>query len=158
MTHALRRGLLAGAAGTIALDVATYTDMALRGRPSSGTPATVVGLVADKMGLTAVGTEAKDETASNRRSGLGALLGYATGLAVGLAYGLVREQLDGIPAPLASVAVGLAAMAASDTPIAATGASDPRTWGLSGWASDAIPHLAYGLATVAAYEALSNRT
>ena len=158
MTHALRRGLLAGAAGTIALDVATYTDMALRGRPSSGTPATVVGIMADKMGLTALGTEAKDETASNRRGGLGALLGYATGLAVGVTYGLVREQFDGVPAPLASVAVSLAAMAASDTPIAATGASDPRTWGVSGWASDLLPHLAYGAATVAAYEAMAHKT
>lgn len=78
MTHALQRGLLAGAAGTIALDVATYIDLALCGRPCSTTPAIVVGIVADRMGLTAVGTEAKDETASHRRSGLGALLGFVT--------------------------------------------------------------------------------
>jgi len=32
--------------------------------------------------------------------------------------------------------------------------SDPTTWGLSGWASDAIPHLIYGLVTASTYEAL----
>lgn len=156
MQEGLVGGLIAGAAGTMALDIATYTDMTLRGRSSSGTPATMVGLLADKVGLTAIETEAKDETASNRRSGLGALMGYATGLAVGTAYGLVREQLDGDPAPLAGVAAGLAAIAASDVPIALSGASDPRTWGVSGWVSDVIPHLAYGLVTAATYEALSD--
>jgi len=157
-THALGRGLLAGAAGTIALDVVTYADMALRGRPSSETPATVVGILADKLGLAAVGTTAKDEMSSNRRSGLGALMGYATGLAVGTVYGLIQARRDGVSLPLAGEAHGLAAMAASDVPIAATGAGDPRTWGVSGWAADAIPHLAYGLATVAAYKALSGRS
>ncbi len=45
-------------------------------------------------------------------------------------------------------------MAASDVPIAALGVSDPRTWSLSDWASDVIPHLIYGVATVAASMAL----
>lgn len=157
MTQALGRGALAGAAGTLALNVITYSDMALRGRASSDTPATVVGIVADKSGISAIGTSATDEAASNRRSGLGALLGYATGLAVGAAYGLIRARLDGVSAPVAGVVVGLAAMAASDAPIAATGASDPRTWGPSGWIVDLIPHLTYGMVTVASYEAMDGR-
>ncbi len=147
------RGALAGAAGTVALDAATYTDMALRGRGSSGTPASLVGVLADKLGIVSLGSEAKDDTASNRRSGLGALLGYATGVTVGVAYGAVRGR-RGDGSLLAGVAVGLAAMAASDVPIAVSGVSDPRTWGVSGWASDAIPHLVYGLFTVAAYDAI----
>ncbi len=153
MMNRIVRGAIAGAAGTVALDVATYADMALRGRSSSGTPAQLVGVLADKLGIASLGTEAKDDTASNRRSGLGALLGYATGVTVGVAYGAVRGR-RGDGSTLASVAVGLAAMAMSDVPIAVSGVSDPRTWGVSDWASDAIPHLVYGLVTVAAYDAM----
>ncbi|MEU2880895.1 hypothetical protein ABZ651_32805, partial [Streptomyces sp. NPDC007070] len=39
--HSISKGLLAGAVGTLALDVVTYGDMLLRGRPSSGIPAQV---------------------------------------------------------------------------------------------------------------------
>ncbi len=155
MLNSILRGAIAGAAGTVALDAATYADMALRGRSASGTPASLVGVLADKLGLTSLGSEAKDDTASNRRSGLGALLGYATGVGVGMAYGAIRGK-RGDGSLLAGVVVGLAAMAASDVPIAVSGVSDPRTWGLSGWASDALPHLAYGLVTVAAYDTIGN--
>lgn len=152
-------GAAAGAVGTVALDVATYTDMALRGRPSSNTPATLAGILAGKVGLSLSSGNAgsNDEVAQNRKSGLGALLGYLTGLGVGTAYGLLRSQLDDLPGPLAGVGVGLAAMAASDVPIVISGASDPTKWGLSGWAADAIPHLIYGLVTVAVFEAFTNR-
>jgi hypothetical protein len=34
----------------------------------------------------------------------------------------------------------------------AMGITDPRTWGTTGWISDLVPHLAYGLATAAAFE------
>jgi hypothetical protein len=54
--------------------------------------------------------------------------------------------------PVAGLSVGLAAMAASDVPIAALGVSDPATWGVSGWAADIVPHLAYGLVTAIAYD------
>ena len=49
-------------------------------------------------------------------------------------------------------------MVASDLPIIALGVSDPRTWAAAGWVSDLLPHLAYGLATAAVYEALAGRT
>jgi len=134
MPNRIVRGAIAGAAGTVALDAATYADMALRGRSSSDTPASLVGVIADRLGITSLGTEAKDDTASNRRSGLGALLGYATGVGVGMAYGAMRgKRGDGLL--LTGVIVGLAAMAASDVPIAVSGVSDPRTWGIAGWAS-----------------------
>ena len=45
-------------------------------------------------------------------------------------------------------------MAASDVPLIASRVSDPRSWGVSGWLSDLIPHLLYGLVTVATYESL----
>ncbi len=37
----------------------------------------------------------------------------------------------------------------------ALGATNPKTWGISGWASDLIPHLVYGLVAVFTYEAFA---
>ena len=154
MPSPLLLGTIAGAAGTIALDVATYGDMLLRGRPASGVPAKVAGILAAKAGidLAAGGTE---EHAESRTSAVGALLGYATGVGLGALYGLLRPRLRGLPQSVAGAALGLTAMAASDLPIAATGASDPRTWGVAGWLSDLIPHLIYGLVTAAVFDAVA---
>ncbi len=149
-------GLVAGAAGTVALNVATYVDMALRGRASSGAPSQMVSVLADKanLPLSSQGVGSQDQSAQNRESGLGALLGYVDGLGIGIVYGLLRSQFDTVSVPLAATGVGAAAMAASDVPLIALKVSDPRSWGLSGWAADAIPHLVYGLVTVLVYEAL----
>ncbi len=68
---------------------------------------------------------------------------------------MLRSQLDEIPIPLAAILVGLTAMAASDVPLVALRVSNPKTWGISGWLADAIPHLVYGIVTVATYEAIS---
>lgn len=35
------------------------------------------------------------------------------------------------------------------------GVTDPREWGPSGWAADAIPHLAYGFATALVLDAFN---
>ncbi len=150
-------GTIAGAAGTMALDVTTYGDMLLRGRTASGVPAKVAGILADKAGIDLAAGGASPEQAESRRSAVGALLGYLTGAGIGTVYGLLRPRLSNVPTPLAGAAVGLAAMAASDVPIAATGASDPRTWGTVGWLSDLIPHLVYGLVTVAVFDAIAPR-
>ena len=40
-------------------------------------------------------------------------------------------------------------MAASDAPMTRVGLTDPARWSKTEWASDAIPHLAYGLVTTA---------
>ena len=159
MLRHLLMGTAAGAVGTVALNVATYADMAIRGRPSSNVPAILAGVLADKAGLSlsAGGESSDDEKAQNRQSGLGALFGYVTGLGVGTAYGLLRPHLRGVPTSVAGVGVGLAAMAASDIPFAALGVSDPATWGVSGWAADVVPHLAYGLVTAIAYDALTDQ-
>lgn len=151
MVRNLLLGIVAGAAGTVALDTATYADMAIRGRPSSGVPAQLAGLLAEKAGIPL----GDDATAKNRKSGVGALFGYATGLGVGVAYSLLQPSLAALPAPLAGLGVGLAAMAASDVPIAVSGVSDPTTWGVSGWAADLGPHLGYGLVTASVYDALT---
>jgi hypothetical protein len=152
------KGLLAGAAGTVALDIASYTDMALRGRPASNVPSKLASTLAKMvhLPLSSQGGGAQNLTAQNRASGLGALLGYINGLGAGVVYSLLRSQRDEVPLPLASTLVGLAAMAASDVPLVMLKVSDPKTWGVSGWLWDAIFHLIYGFATVATYEALSN--
>jgi hypothetical protein len=98
------------------------------------------------------------EPAANRRSGIGALFGYGVGLGVGAAYRLLRSLLPVPPRPWGAAAgLGLAAMAAGDLPATALGVTDPRAWGAAGWASDLLPHLAYGVATATAYEALVSR-
>jgi hypothetical protein len=143
-------GLAAGAAGTSALNLVTYLDMALRGRPASDLPAQAAGRFAEKAGIN-LGVDAVGD---NRRSALGALLGYGTGLAVGAGYG---AAVRGRPASVALAGLGLAAaaMIASDAPMTALGLTDPRTWKAADWLSDAIPHLTYGLVTAGVYRALT---
>jgi hypothetical protein len=145
MRQRIAAGVLAGAAGTTALNVVTYADMALRGRPASAIPEQVAGR------LTGAGDE--DGTAAHRRQGIAALLGFAVGLGVGAAYGLAGGGRFGITVG----ALGLAAAAAlgGDGPPVALGLTDPRTWPAGAWASDVVPHLAYGVVTAVAYEALT---
>ncbi len=153
-------GTVSGAAGTVALNVATYADMVIRGRPSSQVPAKVAGALTDQLGISLANGDADHnaEVAKNRRNGLGALMGYVTGLGVGTLYGALRPRLGSVSVPLASVALGLAAMTASDAPAVTTHATDPKTWGLSGWLSDLLPHLAYGLATALTLETFARRS
>lgn len=150
-------GAAAGAVGTTALNITTYSDMAIRGRASSDIPAQVVETLAGKVGVDlSPEREGRDKaTQQNRLSGLGALSGYVVGLGVGAAYGLARSSGLAVPPPVAAVGLGVAAMAGSDVPITMLGISDPRTWGVSGWASDIVPHLVYGLFTALAYDAFA---
>ena len=146
MNRPLLAGLVAGAAGTAALNVITYLDMTVRGRPASEMPAKAAGELAGDSHL-----PLGDEPAGgNRREGLAALLGYATGLGVGAGYGLLRQRVR-VPVPIAAVLLGGAAMIGSDAPMTALGLTDPRTWPASSWAADLVPHAAYGLAAAGAY-------
>lgn len=154
MRRELLWGVIAGAAGTMALDVTTYLDMALRARPASQVPAQVAGTLAERVGLD-LSPDGDGQAARNRRGGLGALLGYGVGVGVGAAYGLLRSRARRVPLPLAAAGLGLAAMAASDVPAVTLKVTDPRTWGASGWLADAVPHLAYGWATAAAYDEIA---
>jgi hypothetical protein len=51
------------------------------------------------------------------------------------------------------VLIGAAAMASPDVPLKLFGISDPAKCGAKDWASDAVPHLVYGLVTYAAISA-----
>jgi hypothetical protein len=150
MRNRVIAGLLAGAAGTTALNVVTYADMALRGRPASEIPEQL----ADRLGLPL----GEDETASNRRQAVAALLGIGVGVGVGAAYGLT----GGAPRTPAGVAAGALALAvaaalAGDGPPVAVGLTDPRTWTAADWLSDVAPHLAYGVVTAVTYDGLTRK-
>lgn len=161
-------GLVAGAAGKAALDLTTYADMLIRGRPASKVPAKVARTLATDA-LTRFGDlvgedpellegEADDDQPGPRASAAGALSGYAIGLGLGVGYAMVRDRMattDAAAPLLGGAALGVLAMGGSDVPAVLTGAtSDPRRWPASSWLADILPHLAYGLATALSVEAL----
>ena len=155
MRRQLLLGFAAGAAGTAALNTATYLDMAVRGRPSSSLPAEA----ADRLAGQAHVRLGSGDRAANRTEGIGALFGYLTGLSTGVgygvAYGLLRRRTGRLPLAVSGTALTAAVMTASNGPMAATGLTDPRTWGVEGWLADLVPHLAYGFAAAAVYDALA---
>jgi hypothetical protein len=137
-------GGAAGAAGTTTLNVITYLDIAVRGRPASTTPERTVEALARLFDLTVPGT---GDALANRLAGLGALTGYAAGIGIGLILGLAYS-LGWRPGLLIATLVATAlALFGTNGPIIALGVTDPRTWGVVGWISDPIPHFGYGVVT-----------
>lgn len=155
ITQTWWKGLVAGAAGTVTLDTVTYLDMALRGRPASTTPETTVGKVESLTGLALSSDGPNSDTAANRRSGLGALLGMATGLATDFVYGLVRPRTRQVPLLASAVVAAVGVNAGAVVPMAALGVTDPRSWPASSWLMDIVPHLAYGVVTAAVFDGIA---
>lgn len=163
MLRTVVMGTAAGAVGTVALEMATYLDMVIRGRPSSSVPAQTAEKIAvgagiqlsDGGGASALNPREREQRSEARKAGLGALLGYLGGLAVGAMYGAIRPYLGEAPVALTGLALGCAAMAVGDVPAVATRSTDPRHWGTRGWISDIVPHMVYGFITAAAYEAFT---
>jgi uncharacterized membrane protein len=118
----LLRGAAAGAAGTTTLSATTYLDTAVRGDNLGGDPG---GPVA-------------------------ALTGTATGVGLGSLAGALRAAGVRLPTVIGGPLLGLAAMAASDGPLAVLRIGDLRRGGAAGLLADAVPHLVYGVATHAA--------
>ncbi len=167
MANRIVAGLTAGAAGTLALNVAGYIDMLVRGRPASSLPAAVAGRMADEIGLPLdfdgddaaadapdAGGGAAGGALANRQQALGALFGYSVGLAIGATYAVVRLVLPRPPAWLAGAALGSLAMGASNYPATRLGLTDPQTWSGADWAADVVPHMAYGVTTALVFEAI----
>ncbi|MGN6599287.1 MAG: hypothetical protein ACTHK1_14970 [Actinomycetales bacterium] len=143
----LLAGAAAGAAGTTALNTVTYLDMVWRGRGSSSTPEQTAEKLAQ---LAHIDIPGEGEKRQHRIQGLGPLTGIASGVGIGALAGALQGA--GWPRPrfLTAVVIGLGAMAATDLPMWKLGVtSDPRSWPASSWASDGIPHLAYGAVTSA---------
>jgi|1185.fasta_scaffold01410_2 hypothetical protein len=152
MWTALLRGAIAGAAGTTALNALTYADMALRGRAPSDLPEQAVAQTSEQHGVPIPGEGQQRE---HRLQGLGALGGIGVGVALGVAAGLVRPLLIRMPLLVSGTLVGAGAMAATDLPMAGKGLTDPKQWSTAEWASDVVPHLAYGIVTVGALRRFS---
>ncbi len=150
MFRSLLLGAAAGAAGTTALNAATYADMTWRARPSSTTPQQTVEQLAQ---LANVDIPGEGEARENRLSALGSLSGTMTGVGVGAAYGLLRRIGVRPPAWIGALLVTAGAMAGTNGPMTVLGITDPRTWGATDWLSDIAPHLAYGAVTAATYAA-----
>lgn len=137
-------GAAAGAAGTTTLNVITYLDMAIRGRPTSTTPERTVQAMAKLVHLTVPGT---GDVLANRLSGLGALTGYTAGIGIGVILGLAYA-LGWRPGWIVATLVAtLFALIGTNGPMTILGVTDPRTWGIIGWISDLIPHFGYGVVT-----------
>jgi hypothetical protein len=149
-------GAAAGAVGTVSLDVTTYLDMATRGRAPSQMTRTVVQKLAARAGIAPLATSEPDDATKNRQDAIGAILGYATGVGVGFIYGAIRETFAGaIPAPVAGLIAGAAAMALTDGTAVALGATDIAQWDATSWISDLVPHAVFGLAVAYAYDTLA---
>jgi len=137
-------GAAAGAAGTSALNVIGYLDIALRGRATSTTPERTVEAMSRLFRITVPGT---GDILANRISGLGALTGYAAGIGMGVILGLAYA-LGWQPRPLVTTLVATAlALIGTNGPMTVLGVTNPWTWGVVGWISDLIPHLGYGIVT-----------
>lgn len=154
LSRSLWAGLAGGAAGTAALNTATYLDMAWRGRGASSAPEKVVERIADRAGIDIPGD---GEERANRVSGLGALSGIAACLGVGVVLAAMRAA-GAKPGVLISATIaGAGAMLASDGSIAALRVSDLRTWSRADWLSDIVPHAVYGVLTALVVRSIDQR-
>jgi hypothetical protein len=147
-------GAAAGAAGTAALNAATYLDMVLRGRGGSSTPEQTVEAIEDRLPVSVPG---EGDAREHRISGLGSLSGIVTGVGIGAVFGMLRRAGVRPPVPLGALLVGGATMASTNLSMATLKVSDPRTWSAADWLSDVIPHLVYGAVTYAVLDALDRQ-
>jgi hypothetical protein len=135
------RGAAAGAAGTTALNAVTYLDMTVRGRPTSSTPEQTVEKLAEKAHVPIPGDGDKRQ---NRIQGLGPITGLVAGVGAGVVVGLVRAAGYRSQPLIGTVLTTLVVLVGTNGPMTVLGITDPRTWSAVDWASDIVPHLAYG--------------
>ena len=151
---ALAGGAVAGAAGTTALNIVAYLDIAWRARPASSMPEATTEKLASLAGITIPGSE---EERANRVAGLGPLMGLLAGVSVGAAVGLARAASYRTGLVGTSLAATAGALVVGNGPMTALGLTDPRTWTRADWLSDIIPHLAYGIVAGATLVALDRQ-
>jgi len=136
------RGATAGAAGTTALNVVSYLDIAIRGRPASSTPERTVEKLADEAHVQIPG---EGDERESRVQALGALTGLVSGVGIGVLVGLVRAAGFRSSPPVGTALTTVGVLLATNGPMTVLGITDPRTWSRTDWISDVVPHLAYGL-------------
>ena len=148
------RGAAAGAAGTTALNAVSYLDMAVRGRATSSTPEDTVQKLAEKAHVDIPGDE---EHRRNRVQGLGPLAGLVAGIGVGVVTGLLRAAGFRSSKPVGTLLTTAGALVVGNGPMTVLGITDPRTWSATDWASDVVPHLAYGVVLKTTMDAFDAR-
>jgi hypothetical protein len=147
-------GVLAGGAGTTALNAVTYLDMAVRGRPASSTPQQTIERSAALVG---VPLPRDKRTRDALESGLGALLGALAGVGAGAALGAVRGLTGQPRTKTGTVATAWAmVMVVGNGPMTVLGVTDPRQWTAADWATDVVPHVAYAVTAGLILEALAD--
>ncbi|SHN02855.1 hypothetical protein [Actinacidiphila paucisporea] len=146
VTRPLLYGAAAGAAGTTALNIVSYADMALRARPASSTPEVSLRKLAAKLHVRIPG---EGEELDNRVAGLAPLTGFASGLAMGAVLALARSAGWRPSKAPEYVVAAVGALIGTNGPMTFLGVTDPRTWSASDWVSDIVPHLAYAAVTTA---------
>jgi hypothetical protein len=154
VVRGLLAGAAAGAAGTTALNVITYADMATRGRAASNTPQVTVEKLAAIGGVEIPGDET---TRGNRVEALGALSGSAAGVGTGLLLGAARAAGWRAAATPTFLLTSTLVLVAGNGPMTALGITDPRTWDTDAWLSDLVPHLAYAVAATYVLRGLDRR-
>lgn len=154
LVRGVLHGAAAGAAGTTALNVVGYLDMAIRARPASTTPEVTVERLSQKLRLPVPGTGRKRE---NRIMGLAPLTGIAAGVGMGVLLGLSRAVGWRPGMVVSGVTATVGALIGTNGPMTALGVTDPRTWGAKDWVADILPHVAYAAVTVAVVEGLDWR-
>lgn len=149
-------GALAGAAGATALGAASQVSVLLGARPAGPDPKATADAVADVSGTDVPGDGAD---APKRSDAAGQLAGLGVGVGLGAVAGVLRIHHVKVPKALSPIVLGLGAMTLSHTVATALHVTDPRSWTAARVASEAVPHLAYGLvATAALHRLLDPRT
>jgi hypothetical protein len=152
LSRHLFHGALAGAAGTTALNAATFADMVVRARPASSTPEQTIERGAELVGVSLPDDEDEKQA---RESGLGSLLGSLAGVGAGAALGGLRAAAGRPRGAVGTVGTAwVLAMIAGNGPMTVLGVTDPRTWRPVDWVADIVPHLAYAVVASAALDAL----
>lgn len=144
-------GAAAGAAGTTALNIVSYADMAFRGRAASNTPEVTLRRLAEKLHVRIPG---EGPTLENRVAGLAPMTGFAAGLGMGVALAVARAAGWRPSMAVQYTAASIGALIGTNGPMTVLGVTDPRTWAASDWVSDIVPHLAYAWVTVGVLDGL----
>ncbi len=152
MRSRLVNGALAGAAGTCALNLFAYLDMAATRRSASEVPRLAAHAIATRAGLAPRPID--DEASLSRWEGFGEALGYVHGVCQGIGYGFVRSRLRGPGWPVGAAALCLETFVLGEGACIALGATDPRTWGWEGYARGLLLRLAFGVVAAASFDAL----
>lgn len=149
LSASLGKGALAGAAGTLGLQIAGDVDRASSGNDPVPAPGGLAAAVVRGLGTRAPG-RGRGRVLRQRLDAWGALGTAATGLSIGLVGSLLRSA-GWRPGPVAgALAAGAASLGVAEGTASWAGAPGP---GGTGWVRRTAPHLVFGALTHSALRA-----